>query len=138
MRNKVGAVVAGIALLLSVVPLFAHHPIENDFDKTKFVTLMGTVSKVEFVNPHSNLYLDVKDADGKTSTWTLELGSSDMLSKKGWTKDSVRMGDQITAEAWLAKDGSLRAHADSVTLTRTLSMEPTKSAPETPRTKPSR
>ena len=134
--NRIAALAAGMALLLSV-PLLAHHPVDNDFDKTKYVTLTGTVNKVEWVNPHSNLYIDVKDADGKMQTWTVEMGSMDVLSKNGWTKDSVRMGDQVTANAWLAKDGSRRAHADSVTLTRTLTMSPKGGGPETVRTKPS-
>jgi Family of unknown function (DUF6152) len=135
--NRVAALVAGIALLFSFMPLLAHHPVDNDFDKTKYVTLTGTVNRVEWVNPHSNLYLEVKDADGKMQTWTVELGSMDLLSKNGWTKDSVRMGDQVTANAWLAKDGSKRAHADSITLTRTLTMSPKGGGSETARTKPS-
>jgi hypothetical protein len=134
--NRIAALAAGMVLLLSVVPLLAHHPVDNDFDKTKYVTLTGTVNKVEWVNPHSNLFIDVKDADGKMQTWTVEMGSMDVLSKNGWTKDSVRMGDQVTANAWLAKDGSRRAHADSVTLTRTLTMSPKGGGPETARTKP--
>jgi hypothetical protein len=126
-----------LALLLSVAPLLAHHPVDNDFDKTKYVTLTGTVSKVEWVNAHSNLFLDVKDAEGKLQTGSVVLGSMDMLSKSGWTKDSVKMGDQVTANAWLAKDGSRRAHADSVTLTRTLTMSPKGGGSEPARTKPS-
>jgi hypothetical protein len=120
MKTKLGALIAGIALLATVVPVLAHHPFDNDFDRNKFVTLTGTVTRVEWTNPHSNLYIEVKDPEGKAMSWTLELGSMDTLMKSGWTRESVKPGDQVTVQAWLAKDGSRRANADSLTLTRKL------------------
>jgi hypothetical protein len=119
MKNKFAAFVTGVALFAST-PLMAHHPFDTDYDRNKFVTLTGIVTRVEWVNPHAMVHMNVKAPDGRNVTWTLELGGMDDLTKEGWTRDSLKVGDQVTAEAWLAKDGSRRANAESIMLSRKL------------------
>src|SRR5215470_6838203 len=104
------------ALLLCAVSLYAHHPFSSEYDWMKPVTLTGTVDKLEWMNPHSILYVDAPDSTGQMKHWTLELGSSGALTRAGWTMQTVKHGDQITMDAWLAKDGKDRANVKSVRL----------------------
>jgi len=108
----------GIALLLTAVPTFGHHAFAPEFDWKKPVTLTGTVTKVEWANPHALISIDVKDAAGTTTNWALELGSARVLGKHyGWTPTLLKTGDQVTVDGWLAADGKKRVSAKSVTLT---------------------
>jgi Family of unknown function (DUF6152) len=119
MRAKWNVVVAGMAagigLLLSA-PLFAHHSFEAEYDISKPIKVSGTVTKVEWMNPHARFYVDVKDENGKVTNWNFELGSPNVLKRQGWQRDSLKAGDTVTVEGYLAKDGSMLANARRVTL----------------------
>ena len=111
---QVLAVAAG--MMLSGVPALAHHSFAAEFDSTKPVTLSGTVTKVEWTNPHAHFYIDVKDESGKVTSWDFELGSPNALMRSGWVRGSLKAGDQVTVNAYRAKDGSNLANARLVTL----------------------
>jgi Family of unknown function (DUF6152) len=101
---RVALLLAGI--LLGVPSLRAHHGLAR-FDTKHGVKLQGTVTDFQWINPHAYIYADVKDAQGKVTNWKFELGSLGMLMRfGGWTRDTVRRGDQITVEGFRAKDGS--------------------------------
>jgi hypothetical protein len=116
MRSKIGAAAVCIAALLAVIPVYAHHPFSAEYDANKPMTMTGTVTKVEWENPHAHIYMDVKGENGKTTNWNMELGNPKKLQGMGWTKDTVKMGDQITVDGWKARDGSNRGNANNVTL----------------------
>ena len=104
------------ALLAVAAPVLAHHSFSGEYDSAKPVTLTGKVTKVEWTNPHARFYIDVKGDDGQTTNWNLELASPNVLTRQGWTRKSLEVGDQITVEGSLAKDGSKMANARIVTL----------------------
>jgi Family of unknown function (DUF6152) len=108
------ALLTGVAVLASVVPLLAHHSIAAEFDTTKPLTLKGTIAKVEWSNPHIWFYVDVKDASGKVARWQCEGGAPNSLTRSGWTKNSLKQGDEITVDGDLAKDGMNTLHARTV------------------------
>ena len=117
MRAKMLAVLAGgIGLLLASMPALAHHSFAAEYDAAKPVTLTGTVTKVEWMNPHARFYIDVKDDAGKVTNWEFELGSPNGLMRAGWTRNSLKQGDSVTVSGSLAKDGSNLANARQVTL----------------------
>jgi len=111
------AVLLGMALLLvAAAPVWAHHAFAAEFDAQKPVKLRGTVVKVEFINPHSWIHMDVKDADGKVSRWMVEGGSPNALFRRGVNKDALRQGTEIMVDGYQAKDGSNRANGRDITL----------------------
>ena len=95
----------GIVLCLFSLPLAAHHSFAAEFDDKQPVTLDGVVTKFDFMNPHSWIYLDVTKPDGKTEHWQVETGSTNALFRRGWRKESLRPGDHVTIDAFRAKDG---------------------------------
>jgi hypothetical protein len=103
-------------LVLTSVPAFAHHSFAAEFDANRSITLTGTITKVEWMNPHTRFYMDVKDEKGVVTNWELELGSPNGLMHAGWTRSSVKPGDVVTVFGSLAKDGSKLANARKVTL----------------------
>jgi hypothetical protein len=105
-----------LGLLLGALPALAHHSFAAEYDDKKPVKVTGIVKKVEWTNPHSRMYLDVKDANGKVTTWNFEFGSPNHLFRAGWTRNTVKEGDQITVEGWAAKDGTNLAQTRQVTL----------------------
>ena len=107
-------VVAG--LLLAAAPLGAHHSLTSEFDLNQPLTLTGRVTRIEWVNPHSYFYIDVADAHGRTTNWGLQMGSPNGLVRRGWTRNSVAIGDIVTAQGSRAKDGSHLANIRSVVL----------------------
>jgi hypothetical protein len=95
-----------LALVFSVTALWAHHGLAA-FDITHTVKMEGTITSVEWVDPHAFVYADLKDAKGKVQNWKMELGSLNMLTKYGgWTQTTVKPGDHVTVQGFLAKDGS--------------------------------
>jgi|SRR5205809_7930213 len=108
--------ITGATVLLLVISAYAHHPFAAEYDWTKPVTLTGTVSKVEWTNPHAYLHVNAKDDKGQTKQWTLEMGSPSALTRAGWTRNTVKMGDQVTVDAWLSKSKNDRANVKSIKL----------------------
>jgi hypothetical protein len=115
MRIKLMAVAAA-ALLLTAASALAHHSFAAEYDAKKPVTLTGTVTKVEWMNPHIFFYVDVKDSDGKVTNWRGEGGNLSGLMRRGWRKDSLKVGDTVTIEGSLAKNGQPLVNARTVTL----------------------
>ena len=110
---KVAAAFA-VGLIVTVAPAIAHHSFAAEYDSTKPVTLNGTFTKIEWLNPHTKIYLDVKDESGKVTNWEVELGSPNGLMRLGWTRNTLKPGDHIIVEGAKAKDGSNLANAKTV------------------------
>lgn len=91
--------------LLSAPLLFAHHGLAR-FDTTHIVTMKGTITRFDWINPHAYVYADITDQHGKTANWMLECGSLGMLTRFGWSPDVVKIGDKVTVYGFVAKDGS--------------------------------
>jgi hypothetical protein len=107
----------GIFLVLLTVPAFAHHPFDPEFDWKKPVTMTGTMTKLEWANPHAVISMDVRDAKGTVANWALELGSVTVLEEHyGWNEKLLKTGEKLTVEGWLARDGSKLVSAKTVTL----------------------
>jgi hypothetical protein len=99
-----------------VAPVVAHHAVGGEYDATKKVTLKGTVTKIEWTNPHARIYFDVAQPDGKVVNWNVELAARSALSRQGWTSRSLKVGDMVTVEGILAKSGVNMVNARSVVL----------------------
>jgi hypothetical protein len=115
MRNKLVLALGAASLLMAAAPVWAHHAFAAEFDAQKPVKLKGTVVKVEFINPHSWIHMDVRDADGKVTRWMVEGGSPNALFRRGVTKDTLPQGTEIAVDGYQAKDGSNRANGRDIT-----------------------
>ena len=115
MRIELAVVVAGVGLLLSAAPVLAHHAFAAEFDAKKPVQLKGTVSRMEWINPHAWIHVDVKGADGAVVNWMVEAGTPNTLFRRGFTKDSLQPGTSIFVDGYQAKDGSNRANGRDIT-----------------------
>ena len=112
----VNAALVVTALLLASAPMLAHHSFGAEYDGNRPVTISGVVTKVEWTNPHSHIYLDVKDTKGTVANWKLEGYPPGVLSRTGWKRDAtLKPGDRITVFGWLARDGTNWAHGRQVT-----------------------
>ena len=109
----------GATWFLAAVPVAAHHSFAAEFDIARPLMLTGTVTKVEWTNPHAWIFFDVKDDKGNVRNWAMEFSSANGLLRAGWTRDSLKVGDVATVEGFGARDGSDTGNASAVTSART-------------------
>ena len=115
MRRTLAPLFAASLVLLSAASAVAHHAFAAEFDATKPFKIKGTVVKMEWINPHTWLHLDVKRSDGKTERWMIEGGPPNALYRRGFTKDSLPVGTELVVEGFRAKDGSLKGNGRELT-----------------------
>jgi len=116
MRRSLLNMIAAAALALAPAAAWAHHSFAAEYDASKSVTLKGKVTKVDWVNPHSWVHIDVTDADGKVTNWSCETAPPNILYRQGWRRDSLKEGEEVTIDGFASKDGSATMTARSVTL----------------------
>src|ERR1700693_835204 len=117
MRTKLAVMFVGAGLFLAIVPAWAHHSVAAEDDGTKPITLQGKVTKMDWVNPHVWIHLEVKNQDGSVTGWMVEGGSPNALLRRGFTRDSLPLGTELVVKAFLAKDGTHLANGKQLTLT---------------------
>ena len=111
------AILAGFAVLLTQAPLSAHHAFSAEFDQNKPVKFLdATVTRVQLINPHSWIWVDVKFPDGRVENWGVEAGSPNILMRRGITKDTLKVGQKLIVDGYQSKDGSRRANGRDLTL----------------------
>jgi hypothetical protein len=115
MRTKIAVLIAGLSLA-AAAPVLAHHSFSAVFDGSKKVAMTGTVTKLEWANPHIWVYFDVKEANGSVTQWQCEGGAPNSLVRQGWNKNSLKTGEVISVEGSRAKDGSNTCSVSSVKL----------------------
>jgi DNA/RNA endonuclease YhcR with UshA esterase domain len=116
MNPKLAAAIAGIGLVVVATPVVAHHSFAAEYDANKNVIVKGSVTRIEWTNPHTHVYIDVKDDKGNVTSLNVELASPMVLVQNGWKANSLNVGEEVTVEGTMAKDGSNRANARAVTL----------------------
>ena len=119
MRTYMFGGLIACSLLLAGVQVAAHHSFAAEFDANKKITVTGSVTKVEWTNPHVWIYLNVKDEKGTVSNWGFEMGPPHGLQRRGWKRETLKLGDQVTVAGSMAKNGTKRMNASTVTLTST-------------------
>ena len=115
MRTKLTAVLVGSGLGLALVPVLAHHAFSAEFDANKPIKLQGTVTEVEWINPHAWIHMDVKRPDGTVEKWMIEGGTPNTLFRRGFNKNSLPYGSVIVVDGFQAKDGTLKANGRDLT-----------------------
>jgi DNA/RNA endonuclease YhcR with UshA esterase domain len=116
MRHRILTLLAIAAMGATALPSIAHHAFNAEFDRNKPITVTGTVTKVEWMNPHARFYVDVKQEDGKVVNWDFELGSPNILMRRGWSRFTLKEGDVVTVTGWAAKNASNVANSGTVTM----------------------
>ncbi len=116
MSNRFLISIASFAFVAAGLPVFAHHAFSNEFDEAKPITLEGVVTRIDWENPHVHYFLDVAQADGTVVNWACETGGPNRLAKRGWTRDSLKPGDNVIVHGFPAKDASHAADGRKVTL----------------------
>jgi len=117
MKGRLWLVLGAVfGVTMAGLPALAHHSFAAEFDRSKPVTMTGTVTKVEWANPHARFYIDVKDETGKVNNWDFELASPNGLMRRGWTRNSLKVGDVVTVTGWAAKNSSYVGNTSTVTL----------------------
>ena len=132
MRTRLSIVVLGVGLLSAAVPLVAHHSFAAEYDAQKAVKFTGTVTTMEWINPHAWIHIDVKKPDGTVEPWAIEAGTPNTLFRLGLTRESIKTGTLINVDGYASRDGSKRANGRDLTLPdgRKLLMAPDASAPK--------
>lgn len=115
MRMKVSVALVGAFLMLAVAPVWAHHAFQAEYDDRKPVHLVGKVTEMEWINPHSWVHIDVVGADGKVTNWMVECGSPNIMLRRGFTKRSLEVGTELVVDGYQAKSGETKANGGSVT-----------------------
>ena len=131
-RSMILAAGLGALLLALAAPVWAHHSFPAEFDADRPVKLQGTVKKVEWINPHAWITIDVKRPDGTVQTWEIEAGAPNALFRRGFTKDSLPIGTEIVVDGYMAKNGKQRANGRDVTLPDGRKLFLASSAPDAP------
>jgi hypothetical protein len=130
---RTASIAALLAVLaLTVAPASAHHAFAAEFDAKKPIKLQGTVTKMEWINPHAWIHIDVKKTDGTVDEWMIEAGTPNTLLRRGLTRDSLKKGTEIVVDGYQSKDGSLRANGRDVTLPDGKTLFLGSSAPDAP------
>jgi hypothetical protein len=115
MRRRLLVGLAAVSLTLAAAPLYAHHAFSSEFDADKPLQLAGTVSKVEWVNPHAWIHVEVKKPDGQVEEWMIEGGTPNTLMRRGVSRDTLKIGTEVKISGYQAKDGSNRANGRDIT-----------------------
>ena len=119
MKLRALAILGVLSVLPAAAPLLAHHSFAAEYDAKKPFEMKGTITKVDWMNPHVYFYIDVKDESGKTANWAFEMGPPRLLERGGWKKNTMKEGDEVIVAGTLAKDGGKHGNARSVTLATT-------------------
>lgn len=114
-RSVISVVGAGLGLLLAAAPVAAHHAFAAEFDIKQPITLKGAITKMEWINPHSWVHINVKEPDGKVTSWMVEGGPPNALFRRGFTKEALPVGAEILVQGYQAIDGSKRANGRDIT-----------------------
>ncbi len=118
-NSTIRLLAAGLGLMAMSMPMMAHHSFAAEYDAKKPVQLKGIITKIDWANPHVYFYLDVEGENGAVTNWALEMGPPNGLQRAGWTRNTMKVGDEVIVDGSLAKDGSHQANARSVTLAST-------------------
>ena len=116
MKFRLASVAVLAGLLVPALPVLAHHSFAAEYDSSKPIEIKGTVTRVDWTNPHARFYVDAKDKDGKVVNWNFELASPNVLIRNGWTRKALQVGDEVTVQGSQAKDASNLANARSIVL----------------------